>query len=49
MINMWKKIIKNNKRELTRDMERDIDLVVEKLMNQPSLIERVKKILEEEE
>lgn len=44
----WKKIIKNEPHKLTEAMKKDIDLVVEKLMGEPSLIERVKKLLETE-
>lgn len=44
----WKKIIKNEPHKLTEEMKKDIDIVVAKLMGEPSLIERVKKLLEEE-
>ena len=44
----WKKIIKNKPHKLTEEMKKDIDIVVAKLMGEPSLIERVKKLLEEE-
>tara|TARA_R100000773_G_scaffold42978_1_gene40813 strand:+ start:1161 stop:1313 length:153 start_codon:yes stop_codon:yes gene_type:complete len=48
----WENILKIKVREnLTPEMERDIDYVVSRLMNEPTLVEKIMKILtlEEEE